>query len=268
MEDTALVVVVSYNDRGLTQRACQALRDQSYNTRIVVWDNNSQDGTAEWLAEQDWLEAKISKENVYWTPAVNGAIEEFYGGERFIGYMNNDAAPMRSTVERMVHLLETPEVGLVAPCMERIGGPQDVANCASHDIIAKGGHVDANIANLPPKRVNFVMGAFAMLRKEVWDEVGPLDGDMPLGADDHDYAIRLKEKGYQIWVAQNAYCMHAGHASGKTAQGRADWDDIGAKSWDVFNRKWAGYYATEEEAIKCHWGGEYVDGWTVGSGWQ
>lgn len=266
--ERALICVVAYNNLKLTQRAVQALREQTYDTRIVVWDNNSSDGTQDWLRMQQDIEVHLSDENVYWTPAINRAISEFWKDEDYIGYMNNDAQPFRSTVERLVALLQAPEVGIVAPSMARIGGPQDIAVCEGHDIVARGGFVDANLVDLPPKRVNFVMGAFAMLRKEVWDELGPLDEDMPLGADDHDYAIRAKEAGYQLWVAQNAFCEHAGHASARVNR-EADkaWDDLGAKSWDVFNKKWAGYYATEEEAIKSHWAGDYEDGWEKGSGW-
>lgn len=266
---SAFVVVVSYNNLELTKRAVESLQAQTYPTRVAVWDNASTDGTAEWLWEQqgefDWT---VSGENVLWTPAVNGGMEKWWRGEEFVGYMNNDAAPLRHTVERMVELLQRPEVGLVAPSMERIGGPQDIANCEGHDIVRQGGFVETNIAHLPPKRVNFVMGAFAMLRKEVWDAVGPLAEDMPLGADDHDYAIRLKEMDYQIWVAQNTFCRHGGHASARTGKAaEIAWKDWGAKSWAAFNEKWAGYYATEEEATKCHWAGDFHEGWVKGTGW-
>lgn len=175
----ALVVVVSYNNKDLTQRAVDALGAQTHRTRAVVWDNASADGTQDWLRQTD-IEYELSPENLYWSPAVNRAIDKYWDGEEYIGYMNNDAAPLRSTVARLVDLLQRPEVGLVAPSMGAIGGPQDIASCEGHDIVRKGGFIDANIAHLPPKRVNFVMGAFAMLRKEVWDEVGPLDEDMPL----------------------------------------------------------------------------------------
>lgn len=265
--ERALVVVVAYNNLKLTQHAVGALLGQTYETRVVVWDNASVDGTADWLRQQKQIEAHVSDENVYWSPAVNRAIEEHWDGEDFIGYMNNDAKPFRSTVARLITLLRDEKVGLVAPSMGRIGGPQDIANCAGHDLVARGGFVEDRIKDLPPKRVNFVMGAFAMLRKSVWNEIGPLDEDMPLGADDHDYAIRLKEAGYQIWVAQNAFCEHAGHASAKGKVAGRIWDDVGAQSWAAFNKKWEGYFANEEEAVKCHWGGEYVDGWEKGSGW-
>lgn len=262
----ALICVVSYNNLSLTKQACLSLREQTFPTRIVVWDNASSDGTQDWLRDQEWLTAELSPENVYWTPAINRAIAKYSNGEAYIGYMNNDAAPMPHTVERLVNLLREDEVGLVAPSMSRIGGPQDIAFCEGHGAVQKGGDIEEAISKFSPKRVTYVLGAMAMLRRDVWDEVGPLADDMPLGADDHDYAIRIKEAGYQVWVAQNAFCEHAGHASGKI--GAKAWDDLGSQSWQVFNERWAGYYRTEEEAIKCHWGGDYHPGWDRGTGWR
>jgi GT2 family glycosyltransferase len=262
----ALVVVVAYHNPILTERAIHSLQSQTHPTRIVVWDNG---GNGQLLNQHKDVTVHISDKNVMWTPAVNAAVEQYWQGEDYIGYMNNDAAPLPHTVERLVALLQEPKVGLVAPSMDYIGGPQDIANCVGHNLVQKGGpRLEENLKDLPAKRVNFVMGAFAMLRKTVWDEVGELDEDMPLGADDHDYAIRLKQAGYQIWVAQNAFCKHAGHASARVGRDAEKlWVDWGAKSWDVFNNKWAGYYRTEEEAIKCHWAGEYEEGWDCGTGW-
>lgn len=262
-----LIVIVSYNNRDYTIRAVDALRNQTVPIHIVVWDNASTDGTADWLRLQTDIDYVLSPENVYWTPGVNRGIQKFLGPEQFIGYMNNDAAPLPHTVERMLRLLRVRPIGLVAPATERIGGPQDVANCTTHGY-TNGPDAESAIASLEAKRVTFVLGAFAIMTREVWDNVGPLDEDMPLGADDHDYSIRVKDAGYQIWVAQNAYCRHGGHKSAEVSGAQQLWADVGAKSWDHFNTKWAGYYANEDEAVRCHWGGQFFPGWVKGSGWR
>lgn len=265
-----LVAVVSYNNLELTKRAVDALRNQTVPVDIAVWDNASTDGTSDWLVSEPDLLKVASRDNVLWTPAVNRLMGMFARDQRVVGYMNNDAAPLPHAVERCLTLLERPEVGIVAPSMARIGGPQDIAHCRGHDAVANGGDVrsvEHLLEGLPPKRVTYVLGAFALLRRDAWDLVGPLADDMPLGADDHDYCIRVKDAGLQIWVAQDAFCEHAGHASAR-GDGEQQWTDWGAKSWERFNEKWAGYYRTEEEAIKCHWGGEYHEGWEVGTGWS
>lgn len=253
-----LVVVVSYNNIDLTQRAVKALLAQTVPTRFVVWDNASTDGTQEWL-KLVGVEHVNSTENIYWTPAINEAIRDHWDGEEFIGWMNNDAAPLPHTVERMLRLLRKEDIGLVAPMMERIGGPQEPVNCAGG---AHSAHpdVESKIEGLDGRRVTFVLGAFALTKKTVWDTVGPLDPQMPLGADDHDWCIRLKQWRYQIWVAQDAYCKHGGHSSARIPGATEIWDNKGGESWEIFNKKYDGYYATEDEAMKCHWDGIYYPG--------
>jgi GT2 family glycosyltransferase len=255
-----LVAVVSYNNLDLTVRAVQALQAQTVPTRFVVWDNASTDGTQEWLKRCN-IEHVNSRENVYWTPAINQVIQDHWAGETYIGWMNNDAAPMPHTVERMLRLLSKEDIGLVAPSMERIGGQQDIAFCEGTNLVHQGGDIDSRLQNLEGKRVTFVLGAFALTKKKVWDVVGPLDATMPLGADDHDWCIRLKQARYQIWVAQDAYCRHGGHSSARVAGASEIWDQKGGESWEAFNNKWCEYYKTEDEAIKCHWGGIYTPGY-------
>jgi GT2 family glycosyltransferase len=268
MSDT-LLVVVSYNSIDLTRECVKSLQAQDHPTRFVVWDNASQDGTSNMLADMG-VEHVASQENIFWTPAINRVVEKFWAGETYIGWMNNDATLTPKGVERLTTALRNPEIGLVAPVTSNIGGPQDVSsNPDVHDILHRGPKFpDRALAELPSRRCTYVLGACSMTRKDVWDTIGPLDEDLYLGADDHDLAIRVREHGYEIHVVQSAYCHHRGHASVKSNTGRKNWDVHGAKSWDAFNRKWAGFFADEAEAIQCHWGGEFVDGRAHGSGWD
>lgn len=270
MKSDVLVVVVAYNNVELTKRCVAALQTQTQETRFIVWDNASTDGTGEWLENQDDVEYHLSDENLYWTPAINAAVEKCYAGERYIGWLNNDAAPARTCMARLTQSIEArPEIGLCAPVTAAIGGPQDVvSNPDVHRVLNRGGNVESEIAAFPSRRVTFVLGACSMTTAAVWEQVGPLDPDMVLGADDHDYSIRVKEHGYEVHVIQSALCDHVGHASAKSGQeGQAAWNDLGGKCWDVFNKKWAGFYATEEEAIKAHWGGEFHPEFIHGTGW-
>ena len=104
-----------------------------------------------------------------------------------------------------------------------------------------------------------------LVSRECFYDVGMLDNDMPLGADDHDYCIRAKAKGWTIWVVNSAYVDHVGHASFSKA--KKTWKDAGELSWKRFNEKWDGYFYDEEEATKAHWAGTYTPGWDIGTGW-
>jgi hypothetical protein len=89
---------------------------------------------------------------------------------------------------------------------------------------------------------------------------------MPLGADDFDTSIRIKCIGLPLFISQSGYVNHVGHASGHGNE--KTWSDIGAESWAWFNKKWAGFYFNELEALKCMWAHEYHYGWDYGTGWM
>lgn len=260
MSDT-LIAVVSFNGLEETKRCIWSLNKQNPPVDYVLWDNASQDGTSQWINENaDIIQHCVpSPQNVMWTPAVNMALKMFFDPQKhkFIGWMNNDIELIDyDTVRRLVGHLQAPHCGIVAPMMPRVGGPQE-PNQYLETPMPTGGWIV----------VPYVLGAFCLMRSEVWQRVGFLDENMPLGADDHDYAIRVREAGYQCRVARDVYVDHGGHVSARTDIGNQAWENWGSKSWDSFNRKWENYYLNEEEAIKCHWGTVHHPGWDTGTGW-
>ena len=199
-----------------------------------------------------------------WTPAINGGIETYLEDEKYILVSNNDIVYHPDTVRKLRTVAARPETGMVAPIGSALGGNARLRPPITGKVTGSGTRT-AFVQNLPDLRVAYVVGASVMFRTDVYREVGPWDNEMPLGADDHDYCIQLKEHDYHIMVCQSAYVAHKGHASGQRA--KSVWDEWAGKSWEVFNKKWAGYFSSKEEAIKCHWAAEYHPGWEKGTGW-
>lgn len=256
-----LIIIVSYNDAKNTVTTVDSILGQG---RIVVWDNGSSDRTAEKLKAKFGKDVIVHahEQNILWTPAINRAVEQYReDDDDAILISNNDIHYYPDTVETLRAAI-TPEVGLIAPIGAGLGGMQDFAHWYPDHA-----HLDPPrfAKTLPIKRAATVVGASLLIPTTVWDEVGPLDETMPLGADDHDYAIRVKEKGFHIVVQQAAYVGHRSHASFRHA--KDVWAEWGGKSWEAFNKKWAGYFVNQEEAVKCQWGYAYHRGWDVGTGW-
>lgn len=256
-----LAIIVNYNDEVNLLRCLHSLHGQA---RIVVWDNASTDNSVLQTRKKfPDVEVHESPNNVLWTPAINAAIEQYELGESYILVSNNDIVYHHDTVRKLKRTAARPETGIVAPIGSGLGGMQDFAHQHGKGNKIRDPH--SFVQNLPDLRVAYVVGASIMFRTDVFWDIGYFDNEMPLGADDHDYCIRLKEAGYHIMVAQSAYVSHKGHASGQKA--KSVWDEWAGKSWGVFEKKWAGYYSSEEEALKCHWAAEYHPGWEKGTGW-
>lgn len=256
-----LIVVVAYNNAYATRQCVDALLAQSHlsrNTRIVVWDNASRDNTQAVLSDlRDKVTVHYSEENLLWTPACNAAVEK-YREDRMeaILFMNNDIMLEPNAVDEMCSTLALTNAGATAPWGARLGGMQDQA------------HWSQRMPGNAPVRASYVVGACVMVATAAWDMVGPLDERMPLGGDDHDYCIRLKHDDWPIMVTRSTFANHLGHASSHTLGGPEAWGEWGGKSWEAFNTKWAGYYATEEEAVQGHWSSEWNPDFPKGTGWD
>jgi len=65
-----------------------------------------------------------------------------------------------------------------------------------------------------PQRVEQPAGAALMIRREVFEEIGPLDAQFsPAWFEDVDYCARLAAAGKEVWVVPAASARHAGGAS-------------------------------------------------------
>lgn len=250
-----LACIVAFNGLPHTINAVESLRQQTMPVKICVWDNNSTDGTRDWLLQQDDVSCVLSERNVFWSPALNGLVEQCHEGEGFLLFMNNDITLPPHGVADMVEVAQRPRVGIVGPVVPMLGGPQDPL-------------VALKDRDTSPQRVVFVLGACTLMRYGVWQKVGKLDEDMALGADDHNYCIRLKDYDYHIYVVRSVHAGHVGHASSHHPDGAKAWDAEGGKSWGHYDRKHAGYFATEKEAIDAHFGQALNIECTKGTGWS
>jgi GT2 family glycosyltransferase len=168
----------------------------------------------------------------------------------------------------MIQDLYETKAGAVGPTGSALGGLQDYI-IHQQQIDGSFNNFDEMyeyIKNKKPTRASSLQGACMVMKASAWKLVGPLENGMPLGADDFDYSIRIKEKGYPLYVSEKSYVLHRGHASGSISP--ENWNNTGSKSWDYFNKKWDGYYFNELEAINCIWGHKYHLGWDIGTGWM
>lgn len=113
---TIAAVVVTFNRITLLQKCIKALHNQSRKLdAIIVVNNNSTDGTKEWLNEQKNL-IVIHQENVGGSGGFYRGIKEAYGrGFDWIWAMDDDVNPTSTCLEELSKNLELPQVGILCP---------------------------------------------------------------------------------------------------------------------------------------------------------
>lgn len=109
-------VVVTFNRITLLQKCIKALYNQTKKLdAIIVINNNSTDGTKEWLDKQNDL-IVIHQENVGGSGGFFRGIKEAYErGFDWIWTMDDDVNPTSTCLEKLCKYLDSPQVGILCP---------------------------------------------------------------------------------------------------------------------------------------------------------
>jgi GT2 family glycosyltransferase len=184
---------------------------------IVVADNASTDGTREWLEGEERrgaLRAVFQSENRGFAAGVNAAAAASRG--RYLCLLNNDTIVTRGWLSTLVrHLDRDRSLGMLGPTTN------EIANEAKVEVgYRELRHLDAwarRFTRANAGRIDEVpmLAMFcALMRRDVFDRVGPLDERFEIGMfEDDDYSRRLAAEGLRLGVARDSFVHHAGRGS-------------------------------------------------------
>lgn len=118
------------------------------------------------------------------------------GSSKFVCILNDDAMVTEGWDSAMIQDASEKGVGLVGCRSNYIGGVQQIG------------------FNWPGGEPPYLCFVCVMLRREIWDVVGPLDEENFTGVstEDIDYSWRVQKAGYKLKIA-NAFVLHAGSRS-------------------------------------------------------
>lgn len=254
MPPSITVVVASYNTLEYT-RAC--LEHLVLNTdvpmRLVVVDNASHDGSREflavWVGQAGRERFVISNEqNQGFARACNQGMN-FAPPGSFVALVNSDLmVPPRWASRILAHFTDTEKVAAVGPMGSGIGGAQDYFwhfGEASYDPLAwplPPGYADFAEKVYRENRRRFrtakaLSGSCLVMGPQAVKEVGRLDEELFMGADDCDWSVRARLLGYDLVVAQDVYVWHKCHASFSQLDSE-EYRRVVESSWRHFNLKW------------------------------
>jgi hypothetical protein len=228
------IVIVSFNTRDVLRECLSSVYHQSgaLRVQIIVVDNASKDGSAA-MVEQEFpgIVCLRSEVNLGFGPANNLGFHSATG--RYIVLLNSDAFLGEGSLERAVaHMDAAPSAGLGgARLVGRDESWQPSARMFPSvlgDLIVLSGLA----ANFPKSRllgrfdrtwadpmeaadIDWVPGAFSILRAEALADVGPFDPRFFLYYEEVDLCLRIKQKGYSIWYWPDIVIVHIGGESSR-----------------------------------------------------
>jgi hypothetical protein len=224
-ESTASVVVVSFNTRDLLRECLTSLREEcarlpeGLSAEILVVDNASRDGSADMVAAEfsgPGVPVRLirSDVNLGFGVANNRAIEAAQG--RYLVLLNSDAFFHSGALARAIaHMEADPSAGVGgARLVGRDGDWQPAARMFPS--ILRDAFVLTGLASRFPRsrffsaaertwadpgvpaEVDWVTGAFMILRREALDKAGLFDPAFFLYCEEVDLCRRIKDAGFHV----------------------------------------------------------------------
>jgi GT2 family glycosyltransferase len=232
------VVIVSFNTRELLRECIESLQDGAGGVRFetVVVDNASRDGSADMVAAQfSDVQLIRSETNLGFARANNRGFEVARG--RYIVLLNSDAFLKPGALALSVeHMEKNPMAGLGgARLVGRDGSWQPAARMFPsplNDLLMMSGLA----ANYPTSQffgradrtwadpseaavVDWVPGAYSIIRKDVLNRIGGFDQRFFLYYEEVDLCRRIRAAGYEIWYWPDVVTVHLGGESSRKVSG-------------------------------------------------
>jgi GT2 family glycosyltransferase len=235
-------IIVSFNTRDLLRECLQSFLDECDQlaedeaAEILVVDNASHDGSAE-MVEREFSASSTpvrlirSDENLGFAGANNLAIEKARG--RYLVLLNSDAFLQPGSLRRAVeHMDGDPATGFGgARLIGRDGAWQPSGRCF-HSIFRdaliltglSGRYPRSRVFGAPDRtwadqniaaKVDWVPGAFMIMRRETLAQAGLFDPRFFLYYEEVDLCRRAKAAGYSVSYWPDVVVTHIGGESGR-----------------------------------------------------
>ncbi len=226
------IIIVSYKTRDLLDKCLASIYSSEYpfSYRVVVVDNNSGDGSAE-MTVAKYPDALLirNNNNVGYSVANNQGIRK--SESKHILLLNPDTEVNPDALGAMVRFLDAhPHVGVVGCQLLNTDGSLQTSwfdfpvplsrYFEKMPFFSKIAKRVLKIRDLHPPifeegaiPVDIVKGACLMIRRTAANQVGLLDENSFLYADDIDWCIRTRRKGWDTYALKNRNIIHHGYAS-------------------------------------------------------
>jgi GT2 family glycosyltransferase/glycosyltransferase involved in cell wall biosynthesis len=239
------VVVVTYGGLELTKACLESLLEGETWPRleVLVVDNASDDGTPEYLralaARDGRVRCVFNRENRGFAAANNQGMALAEG--KIVVLLNNDTVVPPGLLGRLAaHLERDRSIGLLCPTTNFCGNEARVE--PDYTDLAGLPAYSARRAREHRGRI-FDIRVAAMycvaMRRSVLQQVGPLDEAYGVGMfEDDDFAVRMRQAGYRVACAEDAYVHHVGQGAFRKLSPE-EYDALWKKNQAYFEKKWS-----------------------------
>jgi len=232
------VIIVTFNNIDFIAKCLSSLSHalHGYSAQLVIIDNNSTDGTVNYLNSNDLagkfdftqLNIILNKKNTGFTYAVNQGLQKSSGD--FLLILNPDVIVQPDTLAVLLKLFKDDKIGVAAPQLRYPNGkiqpscrrfPRkwDVLYEISGltQLFRKSPVINswkmADFTHLESRFVEQPQGAFLLTQKKVLQKVGLFDCSFPMFFSDVDWCYRVFLNNWSIFFCAETFVYHYKGAS-------------------------------------------------------
>jgi len=245
------VAIVSWNTRELLADCLRALAQDAEDGLAEVWvfDNASSDGSAALVREQfPWAKLIASAENLGFGAGVNAVAAP--SRTPWVVPANADTRVEPGALRTLLEAgARTPKAAVLAPMLRLPDGTvqhsaypfPSVAFALAYVTgvlglsrrLARRWRIGRGFDPTVEQEVPWVVGAFLLVRRTAWDEVGGFDEAQWMYAEDLDLGWRLDRAGWRALYVPRAQVIHAESAATTQA-----WGDTRHDRWHASTYAW------------------------------
>ena len=208
------IIIVNYNTLDLTKQCIDSVIKNTSDVlyEIIVVDNDSSDGSKEYLSERRDIKFIESGENLGFGRANNLGFKQSTG--RYLLMLNSDTIVENDILTRMVRIFDKQPEDVA--CLGSILVHGDYSPCFSHGFFAtwRKRYDCANKEKDPTaikgyqQDVEYVSGADLFVRRWVAEKYGLFDPDFFMYYEDMEICFRYKKNGLRSVVVDEKGIVH------------------------------------------------------------
>jgi len=227
---TLSIIILNYNHKNLLKNCLESLKeaDLKLDHEIIVTDNNSKDGSQEFLSQiktkNPHLKVILNNKNLGYAQANNQAVKMAIG--EYILILNPDIVVLPNSIEQLVEYLEkNKKVGMVGPQLLNpnktiqyscYNFPKLMTPAVRRTFLGRlpgfkrelERYLMLGFDHLQTREVDWLIGACLMIRKEVLEEVKYFDERYFLYFEDVDFAKKVWQANYKVVYFPKAQMIH------------------------------------------------------------
>ena len=245
--DRVDVVIVNWNAGHQLAECIESVRqyDDAVVRGLIVVDNGSHDGSAD--IESGWAKLLVDKvhANLGFGRACNRGVAQ--GNAPYVLFLNPDTLLTEPAISKAVAFLESEQGREYAVCgiklIDETGHATQhcarfptlgtfVAVASGADKIAPllfPGLLMKDFDHLSSRPVDHVQGAFYLIRRDLFEQIGGFDEDYFVYLEDLDLSLRVRRAGYRSHYLAEASAFHRGGGTSGQVKGIARFYSIEAR---------------------------------------